>query len=119
MVGCQYKTSQLEIPAETNKKFGTFSASVWINPSDGRSKVMFQGQAYMTFLTFIVPDILEEIRPDKTASKSVKDKVSSDIPAVDNGLVEAIVVKAIETEVVKASETEVVNASETDVVKAG
>ena len=57
-VGCQYKTQQLEIPKETSKKCGTFSASVWINPKDGNSKVMLQGQAYMTFLTFVIPDIL-------------------------------------------------------------
>ena len=63
MIGCQYKTFQLEISNETKKTFGTFSASVWINPSDGKSKVLLQGEAYMTFLTFIVPDILEEINP--------------------------------------------------------
>ena len=86
-VGCQYKTQQLEIPKETSKKFGTFSASVWINPKDGNSKVMLQGQAYMTFLTFVIPDILEEIKPDVVTPKPVTDRENTfkNPTAVDEG----------------------------------
>ena len=79
-VGCQYKTSQLEVTKETTKQ---------------RSKVMLQGQAYMTFITFILPDVLEEIRPDAPTTKPVDNEGSTSF--MDPAIREIINAEAIDS----------------------
>ena len=59
-VGVQFKTSHLKVP-KTTESFGSFSASVWSNPKKGTPKILLQGKSYMTFVTFILPEILKEI----------------------------------------------------------
>ena len=59
-VGVQFKTSHLKIP-KASESFGSFCASVWPKPKNGLPKILLQGKAYMTFVTFILPEILKEI----------------------------------------------------------
>ena len=59
-VGVQFKTLHLKI-TRSSEIFGSFSASVWQNPKKGTPKIMLQGKAYMTFVIFVLPDILKEI----------------------------------------------------------
>ena len=59
-VGVQFKTLHLK-KARSSETFGSFSASVWQNPKKGAPKIMLQGKAYMTFVIFVLPDILKEI----------------------------------------------------------
>ena len=57
----KFKVDNLELPKMVN--LGGVTASVWHKPKSngGRSKVMLQGKAFMTFLAFVVPEILKEI----------------------------------------------------------
>ena len=59
-VGVQFKTSHLKVP-KASESFGSFSASVWPKPKKGLPKILLQGKSYMTFVTFILPEILKEI----------------------------------------------------------
>ena len=59
-VGVQFKTSHLKIP-KVAESFGSFSASVWQNTKKGAPKILLQGKSYMTFITFILPEILKEV----------------------------------------------------------
>ena len=70
-VGVQFKTSHLKISKSTDT-FGSFSASVWQKPKKGAPKILLQGKSYMSFVTFILPEILKEIesKNDKLAIES-------------------------------------------------
>ena len=56
----QLQTSHLKVP-KVSESFGSFSASVWLKPKKGLPKILLQGKSYMTFVTFILPEILKEI----------------------------------------------------------
>ena len=70
-LGVQFKTSHFKV-SESTDTFGPFSASVWQNTKKGAPKILLQGKLYMTFVTFILPEILKEIesKNDKLAIES-------------------------------------------------
>ena len=68
-VGVQFKTNHLKITKVTDT-FGPFSASVWQNQGKGQPKLLLQGKAYMTFVTFVMPDILKEIEVEQDGARS-------------------------------------------------
>ena len=73
-VGVQFKTSHLKISKSTDT-FGSFSASVWQKPKKGAPKILLQGKSYMTFVTFILPEILKEIK-SKNNKFAIESKVT-------------------------------------------
>ena len=51
----------------------------------GQPPIMLQGKAYMTFIAFVVPEILKEIEGKKDKTKVLEESiVSPKIPMVDN-----------------------------------
>ena len=54
-----FKINNLDLPKMQN--LGSVTASVWKKPSDGKSKVLIQGKAYMAFLSLVIPDMLKEV----------------------------------------------------------
>ena len=57
---------------------GKVTASCWKKPSsDGRSKIVLQGKAYMPFFTFAIPEMISEISK-QIVTKSVSPAVGKD-----------------------------------------
>ena len=82
-VGVQFKTSHLNIP-KSQDTHGSFSALVWQKPKNGQPKILLQGKAYMTFVSFVVPEILKEIEAKIDKTKVLEDSVElPTIPLVD------------------------------------
>ena len=82
-VGVQFKTSHLNIP-QSRDTHGSFSALVWQKPKNGQPKILLQGKAYMTFVSFVVPEILKEIEAKIDKTKVLEDSVElPKIPLVD------------------------------------
>ena len=78
-VGVQFKTLQLKIPKLTNEIEGSFFASVWYKPSDGRSKIMFQGKAHMAFISFLLPDVLKEVKKFDPKKKTLPIEMTTEV----------------------------------------
>ena len=58
--GFFFRIDNLEVSKLEN--LGKVTASCWKKPSsDGRSKIVLQGKAYMSFFTLVIPDIIMEI----------------------------------------------------------
>ena len=61
-----FSNKSLDIPDHPN--IGTVTASLYYRPkSDGKSKILLQGTAYLEFLHFVIPDILKEDIKTKVA----------------------------------------------------
>ena len=59
-----FQTDNLEISKMRN--FGSVTASIYLKPTtNGRSKIMLQGSAFMAFLTFAIPEILKGMKTEE------------------------------------------------------
>ena len=75
--GIKFKTSQLKIPKLTHGNHGSLTASVWEKPNDGRSKILLQGKSFMAFLSFVVPEILKELKTTGEQPKALTESAPS------------------------------------------
>ena len=84
-----FRNENLEVSKLEN--LGKVVVSCWKKPSsDGKSKILLQGKAYMSFLALVIPDIILDIskqNPPAVANNDVEKnkKVVSNDKAVNNG----------------------------------
>ena len=52
------------------QNLGSVTASIYFKPKkDGKSKIVLQGSAYMSFLTFVIPEVLKDLNAEVTKGK--------------------------------------------------
>ena len=60
--GVNMKVEQFKIPlvsCKTKKMYGSLSVTVYPNPKTSHPKVMLQGQAYLAFVTLVLPEVFK------------------------------------------------------------
>ena len=66
--GVQMKVEEFKIPlvsCHTKTGYGSLSATVWPNPSDGQAKVCIQGKMYLAFVSFVLPAVIKDVEAGK------------------------------------------------------
>ena len=62
--GVKMKVEQFKIPlvsCKTKQKYGSLSVTVYPNPKTSHPKVMLQGQAYLAFVTLVLPEVFKDL----------------------------------------------------------
>ena len=70
----QFKMEEFKIPRQSpsiKTSFGSVTVTVWPKPKTTNPKAMVQGKSYIAFVTFILPDVIKDIKAGaKLALKS-------------------------------------------------
>ena len=62
--GVKMKTDHFKIPlvtCKTKHEYGSLSVTVYPNPKTSHPKIMIQGQAYLAFVTLVLPEVVKDM----------------------------------------------------------
>lgn len=68
--GVKMKVEQFKIPlvsCKTKQMYGSLSVTVYPNPKTSHPKVMVQGQAYLAFVTLVLPEVFKDMASPRLA----------------------------------------------------
>ena len=71
--GFKMKQEQFKIPlvtCKTKQDYGSLSVTVYPNPKSSHPKILVQGQAYLAFVTLVLPEVFKDMNTPRLALKS-------------------------------------------------
>ena len=68
--GVKMRIEQFKIPLvswKTKQEYGSLSVTVYPNPKTSHPKIMVQGQAYLAFVTLVLPEVFKDMQTTRPA----------------------------------------------------
>ena len=79
--GVKMKTDHFKIPlvtCKTKHEYGSLSVTVYPQPKSSHPKIMIQGQAYLAFVTLVLPEVVKDMITPRLGLTTDTDTVASD-----------------------------------------